>query len=530
MSSSWIGKKLSERYEIIELLGQGGMSSVYRAEDPNLRRMVAVKLIHPHLSSDSSFVSRFEEEASSVAQLRNSNIIQVYDFSNDGDTYYMVLEFVPGETLATHLERLEKSERRMPIKDVIKYTANICDALEYAHSRGLIHRDIKPANIMLNVEGEAILMDFGIAKIVGGKQHTATGAVVGTALYMAPEVIKGEPADPRADIYSLGVTLFETLTGKPPFEADSAMSILMMHVNDPVPDLREINQDVPDALVAIVKKALEKDKEDRFQSAAEFAQALRAIDLSAPSRVAATAVEDLPDAAPVGRTMIEKPVVDQPSGATVIEETMGTEEYQPADAGAIPPPPAGPGSAGAGRKGGLPMPLLIGGGFFGLFVVVLVIILGARLFRSAGLAAADTPTPTTPVPSATFEPTATETLAPTDTPEPTFTPTATDPPGPYVRINEIRLENGTYIVEYDTFGFTEVLPGTHIHFFFDTVSPEQAGSPGSGPWYLWGGPRPFDKYTVNDRPVAATQICALQANPNHSVNYETGNCVDLPSE
>ena len=530
MSSSWIGKKLSDRYEIIELLGQGGMSSVYRAEDPNLRRTVAVKMIHPHLSSDSNFVSRFEEEASSVAQLRNSNIIQVYDFSNDGDTYYMVLEFVPGETLATQLERLEKSDRRMPIRDVIKYTANICDALEYAHTRGLIHRDIKPANIMLNVEGEAILMDFGIAKIVGGKQHTATGAVVGTALYMAPEVIKGEPADPRADIYSLGVTLFESLTGKPPFEADSALSILMMHVNDPVPDLREINQDVPDALVAVVKKALAKDKEDRFRSAAEFAQALRAIDLSAPARVDATAVEEPQAVILADRTMIEEPGAVAQPGATMIEDSGGTEDYKPVDAGAIPPPPAGPGSAAGGRKGGLPMPLLVGGGFFGLFVVIVAIILGARLFRSGGLAAADTPTPTIPVPSATIEPTATETLAPTNTAEPTFTPTATDPPGPYVRINEIRLENGTYIVEYDTFGYTEVLPGTHIHFFFDTVPPEQAGYPGGGPWYLWGGPRPFDKYTVSDRPAAATQMCALQANPNHSVNYNTGNCVDLPSE
>ncbi|MEJ2758532.1 MAG: serine/threonine-protein kinase, partial [Anaerolineales bacterium] len=214
---SWIGKKLSGRYEIDSLLGQGGMSSVYRAEDPNLRRTVAIKMIHPHLSTDPNFVSRFEEEAASIAQLRHPNIIQVYDFSNDDDTYYMVMEFVPGETLETHLKRLEQSGRKMEIADAIHYTANICDALEYAHKRGLIHRDIKPANIMLNPQGEAILMDFGIAKIVGGKQHTATGAVVGTALYMAPEVIKGEQADKRVDIYALGVTLFEILSGHPPF-------------------------------------------------------------------------------------------------------------------------------------------------------------------------------------------------------------------------------------------------------------------------------------------------------------------------
>ena len=175
---SWIGRKLNNRYEIEALLGAGGMSSVFRANDPNLRRAVAIKLIHPHLSSDPQFVSRFEEEAVSVAQLRHPNIIQVHDFSHDGDTYYMVLEFVPGETLEERMKRLNASGRRLSTKDAVEIIASICDALEYAHKRGMFHRDIKPANIMLNLQGQSILMDFGIAKIVGGKQHTVTGAVV----------------------------------------------------------------------------------------------------------------------------------------------------------------------------------------------------------------------------------------------------------------------------------------------------------------------------------------------------------------
>lgn len=544
---SWIGKKLSGRYEIDALLGQGGMSSVYRAEDPNLRRTVAIKMIHPHLSTDPNFVSRFEEEAASIAQLRHPNIIQVYDFSNDEDTYYMVIEFVPGETLETHLKRLEESNRQMAISDAIRYIAHICDALEFAHKRGLIHRDIKPANVMLNPQGEAILMDFGIAKIVGGKQHTATGAVVGTALYMAPEVIKGEQADKRVDIYALGVTLFEILSGHPPFRADSAMSTLMMHVHDPVPDLREINKDVPDALVRVVEKALAKDKDQRFQSAAEFAQALRGIDPNAPKATGATMVDPVPS---VYSTMVE----DQPAKNTY-QQTMVERETprRTQQQSYTPPPPseyAGSYSSGMSKEGrkGIPLPLIIGGGIFGIIVLAAILFFGGRLldfnvsdnadvqltteaaieaFVFATQSSEAMPTDTQ-VPVAIVDPT--EQVLPTDTLAPTFTPTPTNPPEPYVRINSIRLNGSAYIVEYETFGYTEVLPGEHVHFFFNTVAPEDAGVGGAGPWYVWGGPRPFDKYTTNDRPASATQMCALYAYPNHTIQLSTGNCVDLPSE
>lgn len=541
-SPSWIGRKLNDRYEIEALLGQGGMSSVFKANDPNLRRKVAVKMIHPHLSTDSNFVSRFEEEAASIAQLRHPNIVQVYDFANADETYYMVMEFVPGETLQEHLARLQNNNRRMAIEDAIKYVAQICDALEYAHSRGLVHRDIKPANIVLNLQGEAILMDFGIAKIVGGKQHTATGAVVGTALYMSPEVIKGEKADKRTDIYALGVTLFEILSGQPPFKADSAMSILMMHVNDPIPDLREMGPDIPEELVQVVEKALAKDKEDRYQSAAEFARALRNIDPKkstssseeaaarkpVPDRLDSTMIEEEPAAVPFERTIIEEPSLPPREGATVVEDDAGTEVRDPSTS-QIPPPAAPVQPSGAGRKGGISLPLIIGGGIVGVIILVGAIFLGVQALRPAAPAFTETPTATTEAPTATVElPTATPTQTPT--PEPTLTPTATDPPGPFVRINSIRIEDGFYIVEYETFGYTETLPGEHIHFFFNNIAPEQAGQGGSGPWYLWGGPRPFNGYSTSDRPASATQICALQANPDHTINLNTGNCVDLPSE
>ena len=540
---SWIGHKLSGRYEIEALLGQGGMSSVYKALDPNLRRTVAVKMIHPHLSTDANFVSRFEEEAASIAQLRHPNIVQVYDFANDGETYYMVMEFVPGETMQQHLARLQKADRRMPVEDVIRYVADICDALEYTHTRGLIHRDIKPANILLNLQGQAILMDFGIAKIVGGKQHTATGAVVGTALYMSPEVIRGESVDKRTDIYALGVTLFEALAGKPPFQADSAMSIMMMHVNDPLPDLRELSPDVPDALLEVVEKALAKDKNERYQSAAEFAQALRSIDLtqtaaapteaaveSKPDRLDSTMIEEEPAAIPPEGTIIEEPGTMPQETGTIAQKELATEARK-AQSRRVPPAAAPPRASGGGRLGGVSLPVLIGGGIIGLIIIVGGIFLGVRALGPAEQAATATATATIEVPSPTVE-VSTDTPTPTvtPTPEPTLTPTATDPAGPYVRINSIRIEDGIYLVEYETFGYTEALPGEHIHFYFNNIAPEQAGAGGTGPWYLWGGPRPFDGYKTSDRPADATQICALQANPNHTINLNTGNCVDLPSE
>jgi len=182
MSQSWVGKTIGGRYKIEALLGQGGMSTVYRASDPNLRRKVAIKMIHPHLSDDPNFIGRFKEEAAAVARLRHPNIVQVHDFNVDGDTYYMVMEYLVGETLQARLKRLNATGRQMPLEEAVQVCLQLCEATGYAHNQDLVHRDIKPANIMLNVNGQAILMDFGIVKIVGGDTHTATGATLGTAM------------------------------------------------------------------------------------------------------------------------------------------------------------------------------------------------------------------------------------------------------------------------------------------------------------------------------------------------------------
>jgi serine/threonine protein kinase len=305
------------------------MSAVFKANDPNLMRVVAIKMIHEHLSSDPGFVSRFKEEAAVVAKLRHPNIVQVHDFNNENNVYYMVMEFIPGETLQSYLKRLNQAERSMPLEDAIKYMASICEASHYAHERGMIHRDIKPANIMLSLQKQAILMDFGIAKIIGGQQHTATGATVGTAQYMSPEQIMGTKLDQRSDIYSLGVTLFEMVSGHPPFEADSAMTLMMMHVHDPVPDLREINPELPLELVAVINKALSKSKQDRYQTAGEMAAALKGV-LGQPAEVPPV---------PADATIVEEPLPTredpeatsmQPSVSTIPEPVLASQAVQPA--------------------------------------------------------------------------------------------------------------------------------------------------------------------------------------------------------
>lgn len=569
---TWIGQTLGGRYKIEALLGQGGMSAVYRAFDPNLKRVVAVKLVHSHLSSDQEFVKRFEEEASVVASLRHPNIVQVFDFNTDQGINYMVMEFVPGETLQDRLKRLNESNRRMSLEEALMITINICDALSYAHKRGMVHRDIKPANIMLDVNNQAILMDFGIVKIIGGSMHTVTGAVMGTARYMPPEVVRSEPADQRSDIYALGITLYEMLSGKPPFEADSVMTVMMMHLNDPVPDIRPLRADLNPQIVPVLMKALAKDRNQRFSSTDEFASALKGIMFGSESNVGFSQ-ESQPTVFPSVASYPLQPVAtpenrvvqsgqnNPPSRPSPIPVPMG-EHHTVYDS------PVRTFASGSNPAIHIhPVPNLtaepqkqkskrwmwiagIGGAAFLLILGVVVVggILLSQLrekqtvdvtetdsiplvmqTEDANVSSAslvqptNTPVPTQILPSATLQPSAT--FAPTEVPT---TPTPTYPPL-YVKINEITLTSSNqYSVAYETFGFTEVLPGQHIHFFFDTVTPENAGMPGTGPWILYGGPRPFTGYSVYQKPEDATQMCALVANANHSVIFESGNCLDLP--
>ena len=393
----------------------------------------------------------------------------------------------------------------------------------------MVHRDIKPANIMLDVQGQAILMDFGIVKILGGEGHTSTGAVVGTARYMSPEIIRGDVADHRADIYSLGVTLYEMLSGRPPFVADSAMTLMMMHLNDPVPDVRDFRGDIPAELAAILEKCLAKDREDRYRSASELSEDLRNAMHNLGKQAAPVTKEPTTTLEPVSAPKKEAPPppvsAPQSTASTLPEPVPATQPES------RPIPPSKP------KRSNRTL-LFAGGGI----AVVFCILAGFVVLRGIANRNAAKPTETSElIPTATQivvteavvvppteEPTVT--LPPTNIPTDTPIPLTATPVTPYVVITNIRLQDRTYVVDYEVHNFPES-PQLHVHMFFNTVPPEQAGSPGSGPWKLtWGpyGDPPFTLYGVANRPPNATQMCALVANTNHSIQLGSGNCFDLP--
>ena len=285
MSSAYflIGKTLG-KYQIVEHLGHGGMAEVYLCQQINLERQVALKILHPFLAEDAGFVTRFQREARLVAALRHPNIVQVYDFDHNEEygIYYMVMEYIPGATLK---ERLVAGD--VPLEEGVAIVAAIADALDYAHRSGMVHRDVKPANIMFTAEGHPVLADFGIARMLSLTGLTASGAMVGTPAYMAPEIGMGDSGTPASDIYSLGVVLYETVTGHLPFEAEVPMALVMKHINDPVPSPTRYIPTLPPGMETAILKTLAKQPEERFTRAGKLAVALRqALGLEPPTFVA----------------------------------------------------------------------------------------------------------------------------------------------------------------------------------------------------------------------------------------------------
>ncbi len=276
---SLVGKTLG-KYKIIEHIGHGGMAEVYKAEHVRLGRMVAIKVLHPFLADEEGFVVRFQREARIVATLRHPNIVQVYDFDFNEEIkiYYMVMEYIDGPTLKSRL-----AQGPLPVLEAVHVGIAIAEALEYAHKRGMIHRDVKPANIMFTGENQPVLTDFGIAKMLSLTDLTASGAMIGTPAYMAPEIGMGRHAVESSDIYSLGVVLYQMLTGRLPFESDSPMGMVMQHINDAPPLPAQFVPSLPSPVEVVVLRALNKKPEDRFASAGEMASALRqAIGLDTP--------------------------------------------------------------------------------------------------------------------------------------------------------------------------------------------------------------------------------------------------------
>ncbi|MEM6527038.1 MAG: protein kinase [Chloroflexota bacterium] len=259
-------------YEVRERLGRGGMAEVYRAYHHNLDRFVAIKLLHAFLAEDDEFRVRFEKEARNIAKLKHPHIVQVYDFdyAPQRDSYYMVMELIEGETLKDRLFDLSEQGKKPDIDETLRMVSEAASALSYAHARGMIHRDVKPANLMIDLEDRVVLTDFGIAKMLDSKQLTVSGGMIGTPAYMSPEQGLGEAGDERSDLYSLGVIMYQLLVGDLPYDAETALGVILMHVNDPIPDARAFNPDVPPAVQDIVNRAMAKDPDTRYQSADEI--------------------------------------------------------------------------------------------------------------------------------------------------------------------------------------------------------------------------------------------------------------------
>jgi serine/threonine protein kinase len=264
-------------YRILETLGQGGMARVYKAHQENLGRDVAIKVLPPWYAADRSFVERFNLEARLVASLSHPNIVTVHDANEQNGHLYIVMQLVDGGTLKQRLDQLQHEGRMIDTAEVVSIFAQLAEALAYAHVQGVIHRDIKPVNVLLDRSGRPILSDFGIAKVLASKHAhlTRPGAGVGTPEYMSPEQCQGGPVDGRADIYALGVMLFEAQTGRTPFLGDNYPALAHSHIYEQPPRPRAINPAIHPAIEHIILTALTKNPQQRFQTARDMAESLK---------------------------------------------------------------------------------------------------------------------------------------------------------------------------------------------------------------------------------------------------------------
>ncbi|GAB4539929.1 MAG: hypothetical protein Fur002_05860 [Anaerolineales bacterium] len=322
MEDSLVGQTLGA-YRLVSRLGQGGMATVYKAYEPALDRYVAIKVLPQFFANDPVFVQRFRREAKAVAQLNHPNIVPIYSFGEAGRITYIAMQFVVGDTL-------KHEGQKFSLDDSLRLLIPIARALAYAHQRGIVHRDVKPSNILVAEGGWPLLADFGLAQMaqVSGKL-TESGVGMGTPMYMSPEQGQGEKIDQRSDIYSLGIVLYEMLTGDVPFRADTPMAIVIKHISAPMPMPSSVNPNIPDYLEALILKATAKNPDDRYQTAEELAEAMesaRARLLSSPEETRRAPVIQMVKPAPVS-AKIPAPQVEspqQPSASILILKGIGS--------------------------------------------------------------------------------------------------------------------------------------------------------------------------------------------------------------
>ena len=258
------------QYHIQQMIGHGGMADVYLADQTSIGRQVAVKVLPAHFLQDRTFLQRFMQEVKVIAGLQHPHILPVYDFGEHEGMPYIVMAYLTGGSLA---DRIHQSGG-LPLPDVTRLVQQIADGLAYAHENGIIHRDFKPSNVLLDGKDNAYLADFGIAKITESTAQLTGSGVVGTPAYMAPEMAQRGGVTSLVDVYAVGITLYQMLTGHQPYEADTPMGVLMAHMNQPIPDVREERPDLPDAVQTVIERAMAKDPMDRYQSPEELAQEL----------------------------------------------------------------------------------------------------------------------------------------------------------------------------------------------------------------------------------------------------------------
>lgn len=406
--SDLMGHTLGQ-YRIVRRIGKGGMAEVYLAEQPSMHRQVAVKVLPQHFLQDETFLERFMREVQVIARLEHPRILPVYDFGEEGGQPYIVMRYISGGTLA---ERI--AEGPLPLEEVVRLLWQIAEGLEYAHQRGVIHRDFKPSNVLLDEHGNIYLADFGIARVAETTAQLTGSGIVGTPAYIAPEMAESQPPTHQVDVYALGVTLFQMLTGELPYKADTPMGLLMAHVSKPIPDVRVLRPDLPPAVQYVIERAMAKNPSYRYRSAMEVADALEKA-----LRIAPEEVEE-------GRTQVEGTLYEATDPYATLDPNL-SRPYIPTTPTAIVPP----------KRSLLSNPLLwIGAGAAAVALIAVAgVLMGALALRSAGLAptaegtqpliliaetAVEVTSPSVLQPS----PTAAESTA-TPTPLPTATPLLT---------------------------------------------------------------------------------------------------------
>jgi serine/threonine-protein kinase len=278
-----IGRVLSNRYELVEKLGEGGMAIVYKARCRILNRFVSVKILKKEFSSDAEFLKKFKREATAVASLSDNNIVNVYDVGSDGDVNYIVMEYVQGKSL----KEILNEKGKLTTDQTLAIAIQIGKALEHAHKNNIVHRDIKPHNVLLTAEGVVKVTDFGIAKSSDSVTITNSSKVLGSAHYFSPEQAKGNVVDNRTDIYSLGIVIYELMTGRVPFDAESPVSVALKHIQEPVVPPNQLNENIPDALNKLIMKAIEKEPFRRYQNVTDMVADLKAIQQNKNLRIVA---------------------------------------------------------------------------------------------------------------------------------------------------------------------------------------------------------------------------------------------------